>query len=219
MNIGVAVSTHNRREIADHSIEQWKKFLPVGAKLVIVDDASDIPYPGATFRFDKQAGVPVVKNKCLELLDNCTHIFLADDDIYPINEMWWSSYVYSNLAHACFIFDREKLWSERDYVAYNLPRGCLLYFSGRTVQIAGGFNTLFSNYGYEHPELSRRIFNMGLTPAAYIDIPNSANLFYSHDKELTVRSSVPVNQRGRYIVANRLVFNSLLTSKQFVPYK
>lgn len=217
--IGVAISTHNRREIAEHSISQWRRFLPEMARLFIVDDASDIPYPDADFRFEEQAGIAVVKNKCLELIENYTHLILVDDDIYPLSPDWWKPYVYGTPQHACYIFGREKLWSEPDYTAYNLPRGCFLYFTNHCLQTCGGFDPKFKIYGYDHAELSRRIFNMGLTPAPYIDVPNSKGLFYSHDEELTVQSSLPRNERALRIKENKKHFDLTQNSNKFIPYK
>jgi hypothetical protein len=219
MKLGIAISTHDRRDIADHSIAEWRRFLPVGAKLVIVDDASVIPYPNADYRFEQQVGISVVKNKCLQLLDDCDHVFCVDDDIFPSVNSWWLPYVHSNLQHACYIFDRKMLWKEPDYIAYDLPRGCLLYFHKRCIQVAGGFDTNFKLWGYEHAELSRRIFNMGLTPARYIDIPNSKGLFYSHDEQSTSKSSLDVVERNRFIRSNKKYFEETFLSNQFILYK
>lgn len=218
MNIGIAISTHNRREIADHSIKQWKKFLPVGAKLIIVDDASAIPYPGADYVFSKRAGISTVKNKCIQLLNDCDHIFLVDDDIYPLDANWAAWYTHSTLQHACYIFERKLLWTEPDYKAYELPRGCLLYFTKHCIEIAGGFDTNFTSM-YEHAELSRRIFNMKLTPSAYIDILYSKGLFYSHDEQNTAQSSFDPYERTKAIRENKKYWEETKLSNQFIPYK
>jgi len=218
MKIGVAISTHDRREIAEHSIAEWRWFLPVGAKLVIVDDASEISYPGADYRFEQQAGISVVKNKCIQLLEDCDHLVISDDDIFPRANGWAIPYIFSNLQHACYIFDRKLLWKEPDYKAYDLPRGCLLYFTRRCIDIAGGFDTNFTGM-YEHAELSRRIFNMKLTPAPYIDIPNSEGLFYSHDEQGTGESSFDPHTRGKAIRANKKYWEETKLSNQFIPYK
>lgn len=219
MTIGIAISTRNRREMAMDTIIKWQHILPLNAKLVIVDDASDIPYPGAHYRFEQQAGIAIVKNKCIELLEDCDHIFLVDDDIYPMERGWAIHYTFSNLQHACYIFDRKMLWKEPDYVAYNLPRGCLLYFTKHCIQKAGGFDTGFKTYGYDHAELSRRIFNMKMTPSAYIDVPDSHGLFYAHDEQLTVSSCLPGAERSRCILANKKHFNETIFNNSFIPYK
>lgn len=218
MNIGIAISTHNRREIADHSIAEWRRLLPEGAKLVIVDDASDIPYPGADYVFSEHAGIATVKNKCLELLEGCDHLVLSDDDIHPIDANWASRYIDSSLQHACYIFDRKMLWKEPDYKAYELPRGCLLYFTKHCIETAGGFDTNFTSM-FEHAELSRRIFNMKLTPSAYIDIPYSKGLFYSHDEQNTAQSCFDPYERSKAIRANKKYWEETKLSNQFIPYK
>lgn len=219
LSVGVAISTHDRREIADHSIAEWRRFLPEGAKLIIVDDASVVPYPDADYRFETQAGIAVVKNKCLELLEDCTHKFLVDDDIYPLSADWCGAYVHSDLIHACYIFDRELVYKEPTYASYVLPRGVLLYFTHFCVAAAGGFDTKFRMYGYEHAELSRRIYNMKLTPARYVDIPNSKGLFYSHDEQITTFSSLDPVERNRFIVGNKKYFDTTFLSNSFIPYK
>jgi hypothetical protein len=217
--IGVAISTCNRREIADHAINQWYKFLPAGAKLVIVDDNSEIPYPEADFRFEQRAGVSVVKNKCLELLQNCEHIFLSDDDVFPTDKNWFLPYAAGNLWHACYIFDRVLLNETFHYKSYDLPRGCLLYFRKTCIQFAGGFDTNFKMYGYDQAELSRRIYNMGLTPAPYIDSPHSAGLFFSHDEHRTGKSCLTAPERTNFIRANKIYFDKTENNKTYIPFK
>lgn len=218
MDIGIAISTRNRRETANHCIDLWREYLPVNSKLVIVDDASDVPYPGADYRFNERVDIAVVKNKCIELLEGCEHIFLSDDDIAPRANGWALPYIFSNLQHACYIFNRKLLCSEPDYKAYDLPRGCLLYFTKRCIHIAGGFDTKFTSM-YEHAELSRRIFNMKLTPAPYIDIPNSAGLFYSHDENLTVQSCMDIVERTKAIRENKKYWEETVLSNSYIPYK
>jgi glycosyltransferase involved in cell wall biosynthesis len=219
MKIGIAISTHNRRETAEHAIREWRRFMPEGTKLVIVDDASDVPYPGADYRFEQRAGISATKNKGVELLEDYDHIFLVDDDILPLNNMWAGRYIFSNMQHACYIFGRKLLWQGPDYKVYDLPRGCLLYFTRRCIDIAGGFDTNFTGYGYEHVQLSQRIFNRGLTPAPFIDIPNSVGLFYSHDEHKTVQSSIKSYERIKHINVNRAYFEKTKSNNSFIPYK
>jgi glycosyltransferase involved in cell wall biosynthesis len=216
--IALCITVHNRPEIAKHSIEQWQKLAPANCDIFIVDDASNPPYPDADYRFENNVGISTAKNMCLQLAENADHIFLADEDVYALDAHWATWYTHSNLQHACYIFNRKLLWKEPDYKAYDLPRGCLLYFTKHCIEKAGGFDTNFKNC-YEHAELSRRIFNMNMTPAPYIDIPHSKGLFYSHDEENTAQSSFDPYERSKAIRANKKYWEETKLSNQFIPYK
>ena len=82
--IGIGITTHNRYEVFTHTLKKIREFAPLGTKIAIVDDASKAPVPEATYRFNTNVGIAVAKNKCFELLEDCEHIFLFDDDTYPL---------------------------------------------------------------------------------------------------------------------------------------
>ena len=63
--ISIAISIHNRHETAKECIKQWCKYLPKNAKLFIVDDGSDVPFPGADIRNEKAKGIAACKNQCI----------------------------------------------------------------------------------------------------------------------------------------------------------
>src|SRR5690606_10487418 len=140
--IGVAITTHNRYDVFQKTLSEWKRFLPSGAVLVVVDDASEKLVPEATFRFEKNVGIARAKNKCFSLLQDagCEHFFLSDDDTYPLVKDWWKPYVESKEVHLNYIFedfvstatkrlnDTLLLYSDDDIKAYSHVRGCLCYF-------------------------------------------------------------------------------------------
>lgn len=225
--IGVGITTHNRGAIAKHTADQWEKYLPAGAKLVIVDDASIIPFEGATFRFEENVGVAQAKNKCLELLDDCEHIFLSDDDCYPKCADWYLPYINSGENHLMFTFDHlkggqangyKKMVTTGSIVSYNAPCGCMLFFKNIVLKKLGGFDTKFIKYFYEHPEYSQRIFNAGLTTYPFGDVANSLDLFHSMDWAGEVESSVQ-EDRMWLLRQNKRYFESQKDSKEFKPYK
>lgn len=213
--IGIGITTRNRNEVARHTLNQILKYSPVVCKIVVVDDASDVSFEGATYRFDKNVGVGAAKNKCLELLDNCEHILLFDDDCTPIVDEWWLPYINSGLNHSCYTFDRIELNRTQRYVSYENPNGCMLYFTRKCIDMAGGWDTEFSGFGFEHVEISRRIFNMGLTPARFIDVPNSNSLF----KMAYVESTFGYQERMETIPINAALYESKLNNKEFKLYK
>ena len=216
MKISIGITTTpNRKEIFEQSYKQWVKYLPEDAVLFT---HNDINYDG----------IAKAKNVCVRACHDADFVFIVDDDCYPIKENWHLPYIESGLNHAMYIFDRELILTACDidlnlesgwYQAFNLPRGCMLFFTRRCIKTAGGFDERFTGWGYEHAELSRRIYNMGLTPDPYIDIPYSKGLFYSHDEHGTCESSVSNIDRMRGIQANQGLFNELKDSKEFKPFK
>lgn len=168
---------------------------------------------------EKKEGIAKAKNKCLVMCDNYDFVFLLDDDIYSIDKNWVDRYINSGLEHAMFIFDRPIIEANEKYIAYDLPRGCMLFLTRKTIDIAGGMDEDFKVWGYDHAEYSRRIYNMGLTPHPFIDIPNSNGLFYSHDEFGTCESSVSMNDRGRSIPINKKLYQQKFYSKEFKAFK
>jgi glycosyltransferase involved in cell wall biosynthesis len=223
MKIGIGITTRNRRETADKTIINIKKFLPKRSKLVIVDDASSEPYRGATYRFPFQAGIAKAKNKCLELLDDCDYIFLFDDDCYPIREDWYQIYIDSKLNHASFNFywngDGMKIIDElpNNVVSWSSPRGCLMFFTKECLEKCGGMDEGFAIWGYEHPDYSRRVWLMNLNPVPFPDIKGSEKYFYSYDMHSAITSTVV--DRIALINSNRDRYMKLDGQRRFVPYK
>ena len=198
--IGVGIKTRNRPEVLAKTLPVWRENLPPNALLVVIDDASDVPVPEATFRFEKNVGIARASNKALELLyaAGCEHIFLADDDCYPLVSDWWKPYVESPEPHLMAIFDRpdgvakrqvEILYQDDQHVAYHATRGYLLYAERRVLDRVGGMDPEFGTWGWEHQSWSDRIHAAGLTTWRYADVVNSGSLIYSMDQHGEVKST------------------------------
>ena len=226
--IGIGITVHNRHETASKTIEKIRKQAPKGSKIIIVDDASNVPFPNSDFRFDKNVGIAAAKNKCFELLDDCEHIFLFDDDCWPKVKDWHLPYVNSGHNHLMYIFDKlssgapngnKKIKELSNVVIYENPCGCMMYYRKECINAVGGMDTGYGRWGFEHPDHSTRIFNAGLTPFKFMDIKGSDELFYSHDKEQTIERSVPSIVRLQHIARNRKKYERIGDSKHFIPYK
>lgn len=214
--IGIGITVYNRLDVFGRTLSQIQQYAPEGAKIVVVDDGSTRPVPGATYRFKKNAGTPTAKNKCLELLDDCEHIFLFDDDCYPVVHDWWKPYVESPELHLNFTFKYNKEVVNGHAVCEN-PNGCMMYFHNKVLDVVGGFDTGFKMYGYWHGAMSLRVYNAGLTSHPFMDVAGSEKLFVSMDKQKTVRTSRP--DRGKYLAANKKRYDEKLGSKEYISYK
>lgn len=229
MKIAVCITTHNRREIFDKTYSQWQKFIPKKAKLFVVDDASDIPVDQADYRFDTNVGIAKAKNKCLELADGYDHIFVADDDCYPVVEDWWQPYIDSPEPHLMYLFqdfatgrklgDSKLVYQDSQHKAYSHPRGCLLYFDRKVLDVVGGYDSDYARWGYEHVDLSNRIYNNNLTSFRYMDVRRSQELFYSGDEHEAVTTTVDRGERSVYLESMKYKFEESFTTKKHCPYK
>jgi hypothetical protein len=226
--IGIGITTRNRYETFKKSYAEIVRLSP-GCKVVVVDDASNAPVPNATFRFNTNVGIAAAKNKCFELLDDCEHIFLFDDDTYPLKENWFETYINSGHAHLMYIFqdfstgrklnDNVLLYKDSVINAWSHPRGCMLYFRRECIERVGGMNTIFGKWGWEHVNLSDRIYHAGLNQFKYADVSNSKGLFFSGDETETVQSTVLGSERSIQIQKNKAIYESLNGTSDFIPYK
>lgn len=230
-NIGIGITTHNRQNLFNKSFEEIKRLSPKGSIIVVVDDASTTPNPQATYRFNQNVGIAGAKNKCLELLylKGCEHFFLFDDDTYPLKENWFVPYVNSKETHLNYIFqdfatgrkinDSIKIYQDSEIVAYTHPRGCMMYYHRSVLDEVGGMTSIFGKWGYEHPDLSNRIFNAGLTSFRFMDVVNSKGLFYSDDEHNENKnSSVSLQSRVDSANKNKGTYESRINSVEFVPF-
>lgn len=214
--IGIGISTFGREETAKHAIEHIIKFAPEGSKIVIIQDVQ---------------GIAKAKNQCLAQLDECSDIFLFDDDCYPTKQYWWLTYINSGEPHLCFTFshlrdgrkngNRELIKKHSNLNVFQNPSGCMIYLNKKCIDTVGGFDEEYDIYGHEHCDLSVRIHNAGLTSYPFMDVENSLDLFYSHDYNMTVTGSLPPERRMLSIRTNRPKYFAMVEakSKEWKPYK
>lgn len=231
--IGIAITTHNRYEVFSNTLKEWKRFLPSGAVLVVVDDASEVPVPDADFRFENNVGIARAKNKCFELLyeKGCEHLFLVDDDTYPIVEDWYRDYVDSREVHLNYIFedfastatrrlnDTLLFYQDDEIKAYSHVRGCVCYYHRSVLEKVGGMDPVFGKWGYEHGDLSNRIYNAGLTRFKYMDVANNKGLFYSADENEAVMSTCLGPERIKEIEVNSKIYDSRKGLVKYVEFR
>jgi len=228
--IGIAITVHNRNETAKETISKIKSLAPKGAKIVIVDDGSKVPFDGATFRFNNSVGIAAAKNKCIELLYNsgCEHFFLFDDDVYPIVNDWHLRYINTGIKHLCFSFDKfsngrpngRKINSIKDgIVEYHEPCGCMLYIHKDCIDKVGGMDIGYGKWGYEHVSYSTRIYNAGLIPKPFLDVENSTEIFHSLDWSQTITRSVANADRAKCVARNKAKYISELKSSNYIDFR
>lgn len=214
--IGIGITEYNRYGVFKNTLDHIQKYLPDNYKLVVVDDGSDMPVFEADYRFEKNVGTPIAKNKCLELLKDCEHIFLFDSDTYPIVDKWWLPYVESKHPHLNFTFKYPKKEIDAHY-HYENPNGCMMYIHNSVLNQLGGFDPEFKFYGYWHGAFSNRVFNSKMIPHPFIDVIGSDKLFCSMDNEKTVSTSR--KDRSKYLRENKRRYYEKIYSKEFISFE
>ena len=223
LRVGIAITTHQRPEVLKRAIEQHMKHLPAGALVVVVDDGSSpaavVPSGVQLLRHDKSLGIVASKNASLSVLmeAGCEHLFLWDDDAWPIADDWHQPYIESQEPHLSYQFldlagrnklnDLAVLYRDERHVAYTGQRGVMLYYHRSAIEKVGGFDPVYGRGMYEHSDLALRIHNAGLTTWAYADVTGSEKRIHSLDEHEAVERSVPKPDRVALVERNVKIHN------------
>lgn len=221
MTLGVALSTHNRRDLFDRTLRQWQRWAPPGTVIAVVDDASDVPVPdisGVTvIRHDVRLGVAMTKNRGIAaLLDaGCDHLFLSDDDVHPVCDFWWRPYTQSPEPHLSWQGPQHNrlVGGDDDHYAVVFPKGYLLYAYRDVIDAVGGMDPAFGAWGGEHVEWQQRIHDAGLTRWPYADARGADALWHALMGHSTARGC----DRKGFLNANGVQWSK--PRPRFVPYR
>lgn len=221
--IGIAITTHQRAEVLKRALEQHMKHLPAGALVVVVDDGSKpaavVPDGVQLHRHETSLGIVASKNASLSALMDagCEHLFLWDDDAWPIADNWHLPYIESPEPHLAYQFldlagprkinDMTVLYRDDKHIAYTGQRGVMLYYHRSAIEKVGGFDPVYGRGMYEHSDLALRIHNAGLTTWAYGDVVGSEKLIHSLDENEAVERSVPRPDRQALVERNVKIHN------------
>jgi len=221
--IGVAITTHNRADVLTKALAEHEKHRPAGSVFVVVDDGSKQPVTVPDWvklvRNDVSQGIVSAKNACLRALMDagCQHLFLWDDDAWPVSDGWHHPYIDSPEPHLAYQFldlagprklkDITILHQDARHVAYSGQRGVMLYYRRDVIEKIGGFDWVYGRGMYEHSDLAMRIYHAGLTSWAFADVSGSEKLIYSMDEHEAVIRSVPAADRDALVKRNAEIHN------------
>lgn len=235
--IGIAISTHNRADVLKRALSEHMQFLPAGALVVVIDDGSKpaavVPDGVQLIRHETSLGIVASKNASLSALMDagCEHLFLWDDDSWPIADNWHLPYLESPEPHLAYQFldlagrnklnDMAVLYRDDKHIAYTGQRGVMLYYHRSAIEKVGGFDPVYGRGMYEHPDLALRIYNAGLSTWAFADVAGSEKLIHSMDEYEEVARSIPRPERESLAKANALIYSARRDSgySGFAPYR
>lgn len=230
ISIGIGITTRNRNQLVAETYAKIKSLTP-DAKIVVVDDASNTPVDmdAIVYRFDSNVGIAKAKNKCLELLADCEHIFLFDDDAYPLVYEWYMPYVTSPEHHLMYIFkdlatnrklnDITVVYEDEQHIGYSGARGVMLYIDKYALDTVGGMDEEFGKWGWEHPAWSRRVYNRGLCSSPFTDVKGSEQLIYSMDEHEQVERSVSAYDRAKIAQSNIELYRLKYFDSHYIEFR
>lgn len=206
--IGVAISTHARPHTLSRALQQWALHMP--DILVVTHDV------------DGQ-GVAATKNRGITALMDagCTHLFLADDDTWPITPEWATPYTTDPEPHLMHCWGRSRLLTDDGHhTTWSHPRGVMLYTERHVIDRVGGMRTEFGRWGGEHVEWSRRIHNTGLTTSRYTDLTAArTGIWHCEDYTRATASTVNAEERETLAPLRHELYKRYRESTDFVEYR
>lgn len=153
--IGIAITTHQRADVLKRVLEQHMKHLPVGALVVVVDDgskpASAVPDGVQLLRHETSLVIVTSKNASLSAMMDagCEHIFLWDDDAWPITHNWHLSYIESQEPHLGSFTTLCKATGKRWWFFYCHQPGFFIIMG--TIKLVKTRTGIASNHGRLEP--------------------------------------------------------------------
>jgi glycosyltransferase involved in cell wall biosynthesis len=201
--IGIGITTRNRPEVLSLTLDRFaRNTKKEDVKFVIVDDNSR----ATTAEMCKQAmqgfnlmhiyfkthgGVANAKNSCLRELRDCSHVFLFDDDIFPIHENWITYYlaVHKVTGNNLLIHSKPmalqmaRVMNETEFIyELNTGTGCLMSLTPEVINKVGAFNRNYSYYGNEHLGYCFRVVHAKLNRnGAFVTPKNTSKYLHSLD--------------------------------------
>lgn len=180
MKIGVGITTTSKRMEHEKYWQDIAYNFCDGMKVAFVKDVD---------------GVAKAKNECLRILNDCDHIFLFDDDCFPISRGWQNIFIgaanNSNYKHFNYLVRTQTIrpiecFEGTNIVAYNNTAGCMMYLTKEVVEKVGAFNEKFGKYGFEHAEYSLRVQKAFDLKQPYTCPMNASQFIYSMDLQNTI---------------------------------
>lgn len=183
--IGIGITTKDRPDILEITLEGISRYLPKDYKIVISDDSQNDLNKEAnlnacsrhlkTFNYldnSSNRGVARNKNNCITALSGCDYLFLFDDDCFPIKDNWAEYIINCHLesgVHHFNLLDNtlHRITSETQYNGFTIQEhhmvgGVFMFLTKEVISRVGAFNKDYDVYGFEHASYTYRIFKSGL---------------------------------------------------------
>lgn len=193
MSIGIGLTSYNRPESVKECIQNISKYTESPFTLYIAED-TDLERKGVAYR----------KNECLRALKDCDHIFLFDDDCFPIKSGWEQFFINSKYNHLLYLNASHgyKRTVNQDCNVYHNCGGVFMYITKEVVKLVGAFDEQFELYGFEHADYSQRIHKAGFIVEPYMCLKGTNEFIFAHDYSTKGHKSSITNEEKMLHVKN-----------------
>lgn len=204
--IGIGVTSYKRGYLLENFINSIEQFTTLDYHLHVAKDIDNIAK---------------AKNHCLEALKDTDHVFLFDDDCYPISAGWDDFILHAHYVtgehHFLYLNDSHiklntKYCISANYSTYRECGGVFMSFTRKALNKVGYFNPNYKKYGFEHAGISNRIYKAGLNSSPYLSLDSTKLFIKSLDYEQSIGSSLSSDEKNHFIKQNRPIFIDEITS-------
>lgn len=176
------------------------------------------------------------RNECIKNLYDagCDHIFLFDDDTYPVIKGWqdyfieWAERTDIN----SFSYPNRSLYKlpvhiEDDVEYWHWCTTPFQYVSRKMVEIVGYYNLSYNRYGYEDLAYLYRARESGICGSGVGDATPSLVDTYIRsmdilggDEEFSIEANMTLEKKAEYAESNHSTFREEVTNgKLYYPYE
>ena len=169
------------------------------------------------------------RNQVLSHFDGYDHVFIFDDDCYPLRKGWEKYFLEQAQAHNIHYmalvepYQGEYVASYMEMQWWRSALGCFIYQDKLAMETIGGYNTAYNRYGFEDAARSRRAINAGLTGHETAWAFPLRGLMYIHSEDVYGENPIPnisFEDKMMYIGLNQKVYQEEVSGGQlFYPYK
>jgi len=220
--LGFAIITSNREAAFNSCYNSIVKYASKDSVIAVVENSSMLNYAYKApyyFLYPDRVTISVAKNKAMQMLydKDCDYFFIIEDDVIALCENWFLPYVESPAPHLCYTF----LPSSGEFKGikhHALGNGCMLYFTKECIDRIGGFDTNYPNK-YDHIDLSRRIYNAGITLHQFGDVVGSEKLLYCLDQDKAIERSFTEEQMAENLQKGFEHFNATRNNSNYIEFR
>jgi GT2 family glycosyltransferase len=212
MTIGIGVTSYNRPEMLNKFLESLKKYSTYKHKLHVAIDTDE-----------DRKGVAVRKNECLRALKDCDHIFLFDDDCWPIKQGWEDFFIKRqdvNLNHFLFLNDRLHFKTHTHMNTAHIYKECggvFMYLSKKAVEAVGAFDEKFEKWGFEHADYSLRVHKSKWNWMPYLCLRGTEEYLYSEDYSNPNHKSSITNEEKSFLFKKNITKFNPNPERIYIP--